>query len=115
MKAHIIGGRMVSAAAVILAAAGWAVSAAFAGDASSLYVASQQVQRSGPDRAPARFYLTPGIHQRVMDELIHGEHEDATAHGNGERAATQDQGQAPSSMLWPAYKFLPQISHSFTA
>jgi hypothetical protein len=96
-------------------------SAAFtSGVAPADFACTPVVLSAASDKTPANFYLnTPSIHQSVMDELIRGEREHAHP-GDDVRGTTGEessaaQGQAPTSMLWPAYKYLPQIGRSFTA
>lgn len=106
MKAHILPRRTAGSVAMMLAAMVCASTGFAAQEASTLRVQS--------DKAQPRFYLTPSIHQGVMNELTSEEREDARIQNNRSRS-TEEKEQAPSSMLWPAYKFLPQISHSSTA
>ena len=103
---------LFSAVAATVAAAAVPLASAFAAEASSR-LESPQVVRMESDKTLPRFYLTPGMHQSVIDELIRGEPENARGQQN--RARSTEEKNEPTSMLWPAYKFLPRISHSATA
>lgn len=71
-------------------------------------------------KVQANLYVnTPSIHDSVMNELTRGEQEDAATGRNMRQRTIQEnsaaQGQLPTSMLWPAYKYLPHLSFSFAA
>ena len=56
----------------------------------------------------------PSIHDKVMDELTRGEPADAHAkiENRDSLPATKDEsaaGKLPTSMLWPVYKYIPQL------
>jgi hypothetical protein len=96
-------------------------SAAFVSEAAPAAIArTPDVLSATSDKQPTNFYVnTPSIHQTVMDDLIRGEREDAhpgdSVRGTSGAKGSTAQSHAPSSMLWPAYKYLPQIRYSFTA
>ena len=57
----------------------------------------------------------PSIHDKVMDELMRGEPADSRIRieNRDSLPATKDEsaaGKVPTSMLWPAYKYIPQLS-----
>ena len=57
----------------------------------------------------------PSIHDKVMDELTRGEPVDShiRIENRDSLPATKDEsaaGKVPTSMLWPAYKYIPQLS-----
>jgi hypothetical protein len=123
MQERILRRHCFAAIAMISAAMTGAVpnaSAAFVLEAAPAAARTPDVLSAASNKQPANFYInTPSIHQSVMDELIRGEREDAHP-GDNVRGTTGEessaaQGQAPTSMLWPAHKYFPQIGHSFAA
>jgi hypothetical protein len=110
MKATILNWRHASGIAFMAAIVGGVAPHAGASQAASAY---------GADKAQAHFYLTPSIHQNVMGELMSAAPESAGAEGRVNRptggGSSAAEGQVPTSMLWPAYKYFPHSSHSLTA
>jgi len=100
-------------------AAGIAFIAAIVGGTAPHAGASEAASAYGADKAQTHFYLTPSIHKNVMGELMSAAPESAGAEGRVNRptrgGSAAAEGQVPTSMLWPAYKYLPHSSHSLTA
>ena len=94
------------------------ISAAFAADISAdlLNVDPGLVKEPGYESLTAAEIIgKPSIHDKVMDELTRGEPVDShvkienrdTLRASKDGAAVSN---IPTSMLWPAYKYIPQLS-----
>lgn len=86
--------------------------------AAAAVLVPSQADSSLSQRAQTNFYIdTPSIHESVWNELIRGVPEEVDAGRSAKRRTNQEgsakQGQQPTSMLWPAYKYLPHLSYSF--
>jgi hypothetical protein len=123
MQAHIFRWDCIAGIAMIFAAV-IGVSANAGGTSTSQAAAAElvplQADWSLSQRAQTNFYInTPSIHESVMDELIREEPADADAGGNVRRMTLPGDSEAPgqqsTSMLWPAYKYVPHLSYSFSA
>lgn len=87
-------------------------------DATATEFEPVQIGQADVKKAQTNFYInTPSIHESVWNELIRGVLEDVDAGRSVTRRTNQEgsakQGQQPTSMLWPAYKYLPHLSYSF--
>jgi hypothetical protein len=94
------------------------ISAAFAADiyADRFHVDPGLVKKPGYESpTTADIVGKPSIHDMVMNELTRGEPADSHVRieNRDSLPATRDEsaaGKVPTSMLWPAYKCIPQLS-----